>query len=196
MDDSRFKHPDWHAEHVPDWKEWLRHLRHMPDVLALEIGSFEGRSACWLLENILTHETARLVCIDPFDLGKDLSGQYDTKELLATFERNVLQAYPKKVVHIKDYSARALRKIEDSFDFIYVDGSHLAADTLTDGVLAWTLLKPGGILIFDDYDWPWQDKIYPNNGPRKAVDAFVSVMGPQISHLKMGLQAHMRKVVQ
>jgi len=31
----------------------------------LEIGSFEGGSAAWFLCSILTHPTARLVCIEP-----------------------------------------------------------------------------------------------------------------------------------
>lgn len=42
----------------------------------LEIGSYEGRSAVWFLENILTHPTARIVCVDlftrlPFELRFD-----------------------------------------------------------------------------------------------------------------------------
>ena len=34
-----------------------------------------------------------------------------------------------------------------------MDGSHHARDVLQDAVLAWGLLRPGGYMIFDDYEW-------------------------------------------
>jgi len=51
-------------------------------VTYLEVGVFEGRALLWLLENILTHPTARATCIDlfPYNLEQrfrhnlDLSG--------------------------------------------------------------------------------------------------------------------------
>ena len=42
---------------------------------------------------------------------------------------------------------------EAPFDLIYIDGSHTAADVLTDAVLAFQLLRVGGVMIFDDYLW-------------------------------------------
>ena len=32
---------------------------------------------------------------------------------------------------------------------MYIDGSHAARDVISDAVLAWALLRPGGVLIFD-----------------------------------------------
>lgn len=32
---------------------------------------------------------------------------------------------------------------------VYIDGSHAAKDVIADAVLAWALLRPGGVLIFD-----------------------------------------------
>jgi predicted O-methyltransferase YrrM len=44
-----------------------------------------------------------------------------------------------------------LRKLPlGAYDLIYIDGSHFPADVLEDAVLSWRLLKPGGMLIFDD----------------------------------------------
>ena len=37
------------------------------------------------------------------------------------------------------------------FDLIYVDGGHDGATALSDGLLSYRLLRPGGLLIFDDY---------------------------------------------
>jgi hypothetical protein len=39
------------------------------------------------------------------------------------------------------------------FDFIYIDGSHLRGDVLTDAVLSWQLLGRGGVMVLDDYEW-------------------------------------------
>lgn len=39
------------------------------------------------------------------------------------------------------------------FDLIYIDGSHMRVDVMMDAVLAWPLLKAGGVMVFDDYEW-------------------------------------------
>ena len=54
---------DWFTNNIPTWNKVLGNLRNKP-VKFLEIGSFEGRSATWALENILTHKDSQLYCID------------------------------------------------------------------------------------------------------------------------------------
>jgi hypothetical protein len=69
-------------------------------------------------------------------------------------------------------------------DFIYVDGSHQAADVLSDAVLAWKLLKEGGVLIFDDYLWArYQDR--PLLNPKMAIDAFVNCHLDQLNYIRV-----------
>jgi hypothetical protein len=49
--------------------------------------------------------------------------------------------------------------------------------TLTDAVLAWQILEPGGYLAFDDYTWtekPRQEA-NPLDNPRLAIDAFYTI---------------------
>ncbi len=46
-------------------------------------------------------------------------------------------------MHVQDLNGRLASQV------IYVDGSHKARDVIADAVLAWALLRPGGILIFD-----------------------------------------------
>jgi predicted O-methyltransferase YrrM len=58
------------------------------------------------------------------------------------------------------------------YDFIYVDGSHTAADVLLDARLSLRCLKrPGGVVFFDDYLW----KHGPDSAdwPKLGVDAFM-----------------------
>jgi Methyltransferase domain len=61
--------------------------------------------------------------------------------------------------------------------FIYIDGSHQAPDVLADSVLAFQLLRVGGIMIFDDYLWRMepegrQDSL---NIPKPAIDSFINI---------------------
>ena len=63
------------------------------------------------------------------------------------------------------------------FDWIYVDGSHEAPDVLADAVLAFMLLRPGGLLVFDDYLWAMPDAPVADfyQLPKPAIDAFVNI---------------------
>ena len=79
----------------------------------------------------------------------------------------------------------------ESFDFIYVDGSHLAMDVLIDGVLAWPLLKPGGVMVFDDYRWKHTRE--EQDWPGRAVDAFLQVFGHKCEILEKGKRVGLRK---
>jgi predicted O-methyltransferase YrrM len=100
-----------------------------------------------------------------------------------------------KVVKIKSRSDETLRRLNPrSFDFIYIDGSHETKDVLVDAILAWDLLKPGGLIIFDDYNWygprSW---LVPNYTPKIAIDAFVKVFDPYIELLHKEYQLVARK---
>ena len=55
---------DWFTHNIPIWKRHLQEFTGIADFQVVEIGSFQGMSACWLLDNILTHPTAKITCID------------------------------------------------------------------------------------------------------------------------------------
>ena len=128
----------------------MNDIRDKPNITGLEIGSFEGMSARWLLDNIFTDPTSRLTCADIFEVWP---GYYAEGELLALFEKNMGEHRSRVTVHQgrTDAVLPQLRVSEQMYDFIYIDGSHLAPDVLDDLVLSWKMLKPNGIMIFDDY---------------------------------------------
>lgn len=176
---------DWVSRNASLWTQTLSTFKDKPNVRALEVGSFEGRSALWFLENILTHPTASITCIDVWvDAYEDL------------FDENI-KAYgnPGKVIKLKDRSDVVLKTLKpQGYDFIYIDGSHVAKDVLTDAVLAWDLLKPGGIIIFDDYDWAGvRSWIVPHHTPKTAINAFLKVFGPYLDVLHQDYQLVVRK---
>jgi hypothetical protein len=120
----------------------------------LEIGSFEGRSTCWMLENMLA-EDGEIVCVDTFGGGIEHAHLNLTK-LRDTFEKNVHEALKElQAVDLMEMTSDlALAKLIQQgalFDFIYVDGSHELLDVLTDAVMAFKVLKKGGVMLFDDY---------------------------------------------
>jgi predicted O-methyltransferase YrrM len=57
---------------------------------------------------------------------------------------------------MKGVSQKSLDKLnyegKIKFDFIYIDGDHTAKGTISDAIRAFSLLKEGGIMIFDDYE--------------------------------------------
>ena len=176
---------DWVSKHKSIWARLLADFKGKPNIQALEVGSFEGRSALWFLENILTGENSTITCIDIW------VGNYEK-----LFDDNI-EAYgqPGKVIKIKGRSDQALRQLKtQTYDFIYIDGSHFAKDVLVDAVLAWDLLKPGGIMIFDDYNQAGlRSWLVVNETAKIALNAFVKVFGPYIEIIHKDIQLAVKK---
>ena len=184
---------DWVAPHASAWESDLAHLKGKPNVRGLEIGCFEGQSACWWLDNILTDPTSRLTCVDPFAIPMDST-------LLRYFERyfdhNVAASGAgERVTKLVGSSQVILRTLPPAhFDFVYVDGSHRVGDVLQDAVLAWTVLRPGGTVMFDDYDLV--DDVAEGlfaRAPGRALDAFVAILGNSATVMRRDWQLILRK---
>ena len=114
------------APHSKRWMEHLGSLAGKPNVRFLEVGSFEGGSAVWFLENILTHPTSAITCIDPFvRAGSE-----------AVFDHNMrVAAGGSRVTKIKGRSESIMAGLEQgAYDAIYIDGNHHAQNVLMDGV--------------------------------------------------------------
>jgi predicted O-methyltransferase YrrM len=175
---------DWFGGNIENWQRFLSHLVGQANIAFLEIGCYEGRATIWLLGNVLTHETAKIDCIDVF---------YD-ESCERRFEHNIRTALgDKKVKKIKGSSQEILRHLPfHHYDVIYIDGSHAAPDVLEDAVLAFRLLKHGGIMIFDDYEWDaHQDQLLL---PKMAVNAFLEIYQRQYYLVHMGYQVILTKL--
>ncbi len=160
---------DWFSMNIPVWEKVLKPYMGQPKVHYLEIGLYEGMSALWMLENVLTDETAHLTGIDPF------LGDYKQR-LFSNLERS---GFSDKATVITGFSQVVLRaQTQDRYDIIYIDGSHATKDVLEDAVLSWRLLKNGGILIFDDYRWVGLGSQCEfdssSDYPKVAIDSFAT----------------------
>lgn len=181
---------DWFSAHIPMLERVLAPLAGKP-AHALEVGVFEGRSTVWLLDHILTHPAATLTWIDTFAGSAEHTGM-NLAALEQRFRANVAR-FGVKVSGYVGKSQDVLRLLTgERFDLIYIDGSHEAPDVLADAVLAWPLLKPGGLLGFDDYTW--QVFPEPERCPGLAINAFLTVMRGRYEGLHRGHQVWIRKI--
>ena len=136
----------WFDGQISNWRNWLAPFAGKPGLRGLEIGSFEGRSTLWLLENILTAPDSRIDCIDLFEHSR-IYGDYP-----ARFRANT-QPWCERIRILSGPSFEMLKQVDGPYDIVYIDGWHSAFGALADGVMAWPLLKVGGVMIFDDYLW-------------------------------------------
>ena len=163
----------------------------------IEIGAFEGRSTVWIAENMMAAQD-HLTCIDTWEGGEENSAE-DMAAVEARFDHNlaVLEHRHQRIVSkVKGSSTPALAQAIINHgianaDFIYVDGSHTAPDVLTDACMAWAMVKPKGLMVFDDYLWgnP-RDALHR---PKIAIDAFTNIFGETAAIIHVGRQLVVRK---
>lgn len=181
---------DWFSRHIPVWQRILAALK--PSKI-LEIGSFEGRSACFLIEQCptLVEGPVSITCVDNWQGGIEHKAGGSVEAVMTEVERRFdhntglalgRTSRPVFLRKEKQDSRDALAGLlasgqMESFDLIYIDGSHEATDVLTDAVMAFPLLRVGGTLIFDDYVWSDQSPQIrePSRMPKPAIDAFVNI---------------------
>ena len=121
----------------------------------LEIGTYVGTSLIAMLE---LYPEAKGVAIDSWKNYEE-----DNLEIVKNIEKNDIEnifyeniriaGITDRVKAIKGDSVNKLCELIEAgqqFDFIYVDGSHKCLDCYTDMILAWQLLRKGGVLAVDD----------------------------------------------
>ena len=187
---------DWFKHVQPVFEKYLLPLAKTPPVDGLEIGCLEGRSTCWLLENVCCHRPSSIWSVDPFKQMPDgpLAG-VDMQQVGKTFRENI-QMFRAKEIGYHDLFTMSSRDfyrqgfdLDYSFDFAFIDGSHAAPDVLCDAVGCYDRVRPDGLLIFDDYLWDLGD------GVKRAVDAFLSIYSPEkVEVIEKGYVVVCRKV--
>ena len=116
----------------------------------LEIGSFEGASACFISDNFLNIEGSTLVCVDPFDTSDSTSPVYsDIKKI---FVNNIKSSKNWNKIRVKQmYSIDFFKINNNKYSFIYIDGSHLLEDIESDFNNSMNIILDNGIIWMDDY---------------------------------------------
>jgi len=192
----------WHGDFTSDWvwknySIWRRVLAPARDrpVRIVEIGSFEGRSAVFFLKYL---PQSTMVCIDTFAgtpeenyVYRNMEHQMSAAEV--RFDRNVAP-FAGRVEKIRGRSIPALERLAAQnrrFDLAYIDGGHRYDDVMGDSVAVWTMLEPGGIVIWDDYEWA--PDFAPEERPKPAIDDFLGAREGGYRLLAKGYQVIVEK---
>ena len=154
--------------------EWPQLIAELLPRSILEMGSWEGRSAiAWLTICKELAINTELVCVDTW-LGSTEhwlddfpDGEWARERLL--LENNAPQVFDtfchtlithgfsEDVVALRMTNRIAtdvLRRLNCSFDLIYVDGAHDLRSVVSDLLDALTLIEPEGVIVGDDWGWP------------------------------------------
>ncbi|KAI0761749.1 nucleotide-diphospho-sugar transferase [Irpex lacteus] len=153
---------DWFTFNIDSWRA-LFPLVSSTKPRALEIGSWEGRSAVFLL-NEFSGDSGSITCIDHFDLFQTEAGRERHRKV-----HHNLQLTGKIFRVMPSFSVPALMTLlreemskdaaEPGFDWIY---------------LVWRLARQGAIIVFDDYHWnkePEASVHHPKRGLTHDGDA-------------------------
>lgn len=139
----------------------------------LQIGAYTGDASQWMLDNILTDPSSTLTDLDTWcGSEEEVHKHFDWQELENFYDRRMSNY--SNVIKIRQSSWDFLQEhTEKQYDFIYIDGDHTADGVYKDAIFSWPLLKPYGIMAFDDYQWKHdsgKDELCPKPGIDKFLD--------------------------
>jgi predicted O-methyltransferase YrrM len=186
------KFPNWFAQTAqPNFERFLIPLAGQDNLHFLQIGAYTGDASLWMLENVLTGQFSKLIDIDTW-LGSDEEA-HDSINFVDVYKiyKERMKPYP-QVTSIINKSFNAIQFLNESFDFVYVDGDHTAAGALLDAELSWFRLKPNGILAFDDYTWG--DHLPAYLAPKLGINLFLHRHTDEFELLVMNTQVWIRKL--
>ena len=161
----------------------------------LEIGSYEGRSLFYAVESIKKYRGTGLVT--------SIDAWVDTMEVEQRFKSNV--AYAKEQNPAVTVEIRRGKSAQQTvmllaegrvnyYDLVYVDGATEAPDVLNDLLMAYQLVRPGGLIICNNYLWTSR-KGNPVLDPKMAIDVFTNVFYQKVGVMRAPLnQVYLHKV--
>ena len=187
---------DYFSPNIPRWTSYFADLVGKPNLRALEIGSWQGGSASWMLDKVLTAPDAQLTCIDTFEGSSEHAAWIGSLPLTIEelFNNNIQRTGAAQKVNIlKGYSQAVLRSVTGTYDLIYIDGAHEAKYVIQDATLCWPLLRKDSLLLFDDYRFTFPKN--PDQNTALAIDFFIEVMKDEIEVLDKDSQVLIRKKI-
>lgn len=184
----KFDH-NWFDQNIPNLTKLFAGVGDRP-INILEIGSFEGRSTTWFLDNV---QNCHVTCIDTWGGGMDHergSSDINFTTVKENFDYNMKRHEGRyKAIETTSFNGLIHLNHQDvEFDFIFIDGSHVAVDVLSDLVLSWPLAKVGALIYCDDYYWghntgdpvtaPMFNFVF--HTPKLGIDSFINTYGNKI----------------
>ena len=178
-------------------EKMLQYCKNTGKLKILEIGAFDGVSANIILDLMCPHPDSQVHTIDPY--LPDATTPEVSAATQAQFEENYQKGgHAESIFLYNGISAEVLAWMAategfwESYDLAYIDGSHRCADVFIDAALCWHLMKPGSIIVFDDYNW--KPHLPTACRPKAAIDSFQLCFEGLIELLWEDVQIGFRKL--
>lgn len=157
------------------WVNWERGVemadlirKHKP-IICVEIGVFGGRSLIAQALALRENGSGKIYGIDPWKKDAAFEGENDANKKwwdsinLNDIHTGTMQAIWRlglddQAIVIRCTSMNAWFLFREGIDHLFVDGNHSEVSSCRDVELYVPLVKSGGIIIFDDTDWPSTQK--------------------------------------
>jgi hypothetical protein len=181
----------WGSDH-PVLRELIDKLR--PTTIA-EVGVWKGRCALNMVKYCRDLDLhTEVICIDTWlgspehwlrrenrNFYRSLKVKHGLPQIYWTFMRNVVEENAQKfITPMPMPSAVAfyvLKHLNVSLDLVHVDAGHDYESVMGDLGRYWSLLRPGGILVGDDYVKGWPEVIRAADEFSRLVDRPLRVDG-------------------
>jgi predicted O-methyltransferase YrrM len=162
---------DYFSHNIASWEKIYQYLSTTfgSNLNCLELGTYEGRSAIYLLDNFVG-DSGKLYVIDNF-WDKEYEQRY-----LYNIKNNPKN---KQVTTLRGSTMTRLFFLylnsSESFDFIYIDAGKTASTNMYNLLMAERLLKVGGIIIVDDYNWHLDKNLDTKLSPHLGINTFMDL---------------------
>ncbi len=200
----------WRSEYTYDWDSYhpwfaeaITELK--PDVI-IEVGSFLGMSAIHMAGLLKAAGfDAAVLCVDTWLAERQLWSRPEIRGPALRFEHGRPQVYYSFLANVLDAgltdyivpmpmdsigAARYLQELQIDAPLIYIDGNHEAGAVYADVAAYWQRLRPGGIMLMDDYQ-PSKKSGHMFGGLVADINRFMSEHQLRLEH--QGNKARFRK---
>jgi predicted O-methyltransferase YrrM len=186
---------DYFAGHIPTWQRWFDQIIQQRPIRILEVGSWQGGSTLWLLDQVIAERGGSITCVDTWEGSSEHAflGPLGLN-LEELFDANIARSGHGQ--HVQKHQGRSQDVLPElagqHFDFIYIDGAHEADLVLQDALNAHPLLEPGGFLVFDDLAYTFADA---QQNTIHGINTFLELAGDGYEEIDRGAQLLLKKRV-
>ena len=128
----------------------------------VEIGSFKGKSTCWLAAGCRRRGFGKVIAVDHFHGSPEhrAGGPQETPEIVsgqgtrAVFDAHVTAFGFTDIIDVRASSSTDTTGWRAPIRLLFIDGDHSYAGTAADFAAWRPFVEPGGLLCFHDYENP------------------------------------------
>lgn len=146
----------------------------------VELGSYKGKSTCYLAAGARAGAGARVVAIDPWDLPGNPAGKHGYRSSRPAFNAQVeSMGLTDRITPVQGFSTEVASRWNElegnaTVELLYIDGDH-EEKPVRDDFLAWEgKLTRRAHVLFDDFDTP------RNPGVRRAIESLQDRLTPPV----------------